>query len=193
MERRCFLQEDFGHNRTGTLSVNQCFKGITFISYEIAKNCQIPEGAYLLLKKTLLKIFSKRGKYPPTLINIAVPNWSIENMTKLFSSKKKVSKKFRNVKRCTKDVKDNSCSWQKALQDASVNRESILHALEFTNNKTLHPSFHDQNFRLLSRKTQFNNQLNKHSPNHPFCKWCLNTLNIETKETLIHALWDCPK
>ena len=85
---RCFLQEEFGYNRTGTLSVNQCFEGITLISHEnfLAKNGHIPEGAYLLLKKTLLEIFSKRGKYPPPLINKAVPKWNIENMTKLFSS-----------------------------------------------------------------------------------------------------------
>ena len=55
------------------------------------------------------------------------------------------------------------------------------------------PYFHDQKFRLLSGKTQFNNQLHKHSPNPPFCKWCLNTLHMETRKTLIHALWDCPK
>ena len=65
------------------------------------KNCHIPEGAYLLLKKLLLEIFSKRGKYPPPLINKAVPKWNIENMTKFFSSPKKGSKKFRNVIRCT--------------------------------------------------------------------------------------------
>ena len=88
---RCFLQEDFGYNRLGTLSVNKCFKGSTFISHKnfLAKNGHIPEGAYLLLKKLLLKIFSKKGKYPPHLINKAVPKWNTENMTKLFSSKKK--------------------------------------------------------------------------------------------------------
>ena len=83
---RCFLQEDFGFNRSGTLSVNRCFKGTTFIPYEqfLAKNNHIPEGAYLLLKKILLEIFSKKGKYPPPLINKAVPKWNIESMTKLF-------------------------------------------------------------------------------------------------------------
>ena len=35
------------------------------------------------------------------------------------------------------------------------------------------------------------NCVNRHPS--PFCEWCLNTLNMETKETLIHALWDCPK
>ena len=192
---RCFLQEDFGYHRLGTLSVNQCFEGTTFISYEqfLANNSHIPEGAYLKLKKTLLEIFSKKGKYPPPLINKAVPEWNIESIRKLFSTRKKGSKKFRAIIRDTKNVKDNTISWQKALQDASVTRETILHAHEFSNNKTLHPSFHDQKFRFLSRKTQFNNQLNKHTPTSPFCEWCFNTLNKEIKETLIHAMWDCPK
>ena len=57
----------------------------------------------------------------------------------------------------------------------------------------LHPRFHDQKCKLLSRKTQFNNQLHKHTNNHPFWEWCQNVLKIETKETLIHALWVCPK
>ena len=151
---RFFLQEDFGYNRSGTLSVNQCFKGITFISYEqfLAKNSHIPEVAYLLLKNTLLEIFSKKGKYQPPLINKGVPEWNIENIKKMFIYKQKGSKKFRSIIRNTKNVKDNTTSWQKALQDASVNRDTILHAHEFTNNKTLHTSFHDQKFRFLSGK-----------------------------------------
>ena len=91
---RCFLQEDFGYNRSSTLSENQCFKGTTFISYKhfLAKNGHILAGAYLLLKKTLLKIFSKKRKYPPPLINKAVPNWNIENIKNYLPLKGKVPK-----------------------------------------------------------------------------------------------------
>ena len=103
-------------------------------------------------------------------------------MQKLFGIKKKGSKKFRNIIRCTKEVKDNTNSWQKALQDASVTRDDILQAHEFTNSKTLHPSFHDKKFRLLSRKTQLDTQLTKHTDTQPFCEWCQNELKMQTKE-----------
>ena len=53
--------------------------------------------------------------------------------------------------------------------------------------------FMTRNSGFLAEKTQFNDQLHKHSQNSPFCECCLNTLHMETKETLIHALWDCPK
>ena len=69
-----------------------------------------------------MKVFREKGKYPPLLINKAVPKWNVENIQKLFASKKKGSKKFRNIIKSTKDVKDNTLSWQKALEDAPVTR-----------------------------------------------------------------------
>ena len=117
----------------------------------------------------------------------------METIQKLFATKRKGYTKFINIIGETKEVKDNPNSWHKALQDASITRQDILEYHEFTNNKTLHPSFHDQKFRLLSRKTQFNNQLSKHTDTPPFCELWQNELKVETKETLIHALWDCPK
>ena len=112
----------------------------------------------------------------------------------LFSIKKKGSKKFRNILRCTKEVKTNTVSWQKALNDASITNTEILQSHDFASNKILHPQFHDKKFRLLCRKTQFNNQLNKHNTNQsPFCEWCQEHLKMDIKESLVHALWDCPK
>ena len=51
-KKKCFLQEDFGYNMKSTLSVNNCFEGTTFTSYEgfLEKIPYMPEGAYLLLK-----------------------------------------------------------------------------------------------------------------------------------------------
>ena len=56
-----FSKEDFGYNRHGTLSVNNCFEGISFINYEgfLEKNGYITEGAYLLLRKCYLKSSQK--------------------------------------------------------------------------------------------------------------------------------------
>ena len=59
--------------------------------------------------------------------------------------------------------------------------------------KVLHPKYHDNNIRLLCRKTQFNPQLNKHSDQSHFCKWCLDNNKSQIKENMIHALWDCMK
>ena len=59
----------------------------------------------------------------------------------------------------------------------------------------MHPKFHDKKFRLLARKTQFNNQLSKHQPQTK--KTCYYCENYETgpgrqnKETLEHALFSC--
>ena len=46
----------------------------------------------------------------------------------------------------------------------------------------------------IFRKTQFNNTLNKHNTSvSAYCDWCLKIMNKEVKESLVHALWDCPK
>ena len=118
---------------------------------------------------------------------------NIESINKLFSSRKKGSKKFRNILKCTKSVKDNTTSWQKAINDASITHTEIQQAHEFSISKILHPQFYDQKFRLLCRKTLFNNQLNKHNNQQsPFCEWCRDHLKMDIKESLIHALRDCP-
>ena len=88
----------------------------------------------------------------------------------------------------------NVSSWQKALQDASVAISDVQQAHEFASTKTLLPQFHDKKFRLLCRKTQFNNQLNKHTTTvSSLCEHCESNLKTEVKETLVHALWDCSK
>ena len=84
------LQEDFGVNRKATLSVNECYNSITFKSHdELSEIISINEGAYLLLKKIISTNFSKNGKYPPPLVNKHVPDWNLENISKLFASKQK--------------------------------------------------------------------------------------------------------
>ena len=87
--------------------------------------------------------------------------------SKNYLPQKKGLKKFCNKIKSTKEVKDDTLSWHKALEDASVTRENTLQSHKFKNSKTLHLSFHDQKFQLLSRKTQFNNQLSKHTDNSP--------------------------
>ena len=58
---RCFLQEDLGYNRKNTLSVKQCYDNHRFLTHdELLKLGHMPEGAYLLLRKTITEIFSKR-------------------------------------------------------------------------------------------------------------------------------------
>ena len=89
-KRRCLLQEDFGLDRQVTLCVNQCFNQNKFKTYdELSTMNPFPEGAYLLMKKILTETFSKKGKYPPPLINKSVQKWNIESIPKLFSIKKK--------------------------------------------------------------------------------------------------------
>ena len=111
-----------------------------------------------------------------------------------FFHEEKRFKQFRNIVRCTKDVQTNTNSWQHTLNDATITSTEILQSHECTSSKTLHPQFHDQKFRLLCRKIQFNNQVNKHNKKQsPFCEWCQEHLKMEVKETLVHALWDCPK
>ena len=93
-----------------------------------------------------------------------------------------------------KSAQGNVSSWQKALQDASVTISDVQQAHEFASTKTLLPQFHDKKFRLLCRKTQFNNQLNKHNTTvSSLCEHCESNLKTEVTETLVHALWDCPK
>ena len=106
----------------------------------------------------------------------------------LFLTEKRL-KKLRNILRCTKQVKDNTTSWQKAQNDISISFTEIQQAHEFSISKTLHPQFHDQKFRLLYRKTQFNNQLNEHNNQQsPFCEWCKEHLKLDITESLIHAI-----
>ena len=83
-------------------------------------------------------------------------------------------------------------SWQKALNDASITDDQVRKAHKFATSKTLLPEFHDRKFCLLCRKTQFKNQITKHNNNvSVFCDYCQTIINLEVKERLVHALWDC--
>ena len=68
-------------------------------------------------------------------------------------------------------------------------------ANEFTTQKILHPKFHDKKFRLLPRKTQFNDQLSKHqNQTKKTCYFCENYgsgTEVQNKETLEHAVFSC--
>ena len=61
------------------------------------------------------------------------------------------------------------------------------------NSKILEPFTHDRRIRFLQRKTQFRNQLSKHSENNPHCEWCSQNLDTSAKENLLHACFTCPK
>ena len=108
--------------------------------------------------------------------------------------KQKGSKKYRSILSSESKNTENVASWQKALNDASITDLEVRQAHKFATSKTLLPQFHDKKFHLLCRKTQFNNSLNKHNTDvSANCEWCLNVMNCEVKESLVHALWDCPK
>jgi hypothetical protein len=122
-----------------------------------------------------MTIFRPSGKYGPPIINKNVQDWNIESMSKLFISKSKDSKKFRKVLFAQKEVKNNRKTWQTTLKDYSISNEQIKKSHEFTATKILHPKFHDKKFRLLARKTQFNNQLSKHQTfTKTTCYYCEN-------------------
>ena len=87
-KKRCLPQEDFGLDRQVTLCVNQCFNQNKFKTHDETMN-PFPEEAHLLIKKILSEIFSKKGEYPPPLINKSVQKWNIESIPKLVSIKKK--------------------------------------------------------------------------------------------------------
>ena len=53
----------------------------------------------------------------------------------LFLMEKK-GKKIRNILRCTKQVKDNTTSWQKAINDASITPPEIKQAHKFSRHYT---------------------------------------------------------
>ena len=194
-KRVTLLQEDFGVSRKATLSVYECFRSATFKSHsELSEIIPINEGAYLLLKRIILANYSKSGKYPPPLVNKHVPDWNFEDIVKLFASRQKGSKKFRKILQSSPLITNHVTSWQKALNDASITEDEVRDAHKFATSKTLLPEFHDRKFRLLCRKTQFRNQLSKHIHTvSAFCEHCLNVMNLEVKERLVHTLWDCPK
>ena len=84
------LQEDFGVMRKATLSVKECYNSTTFKTHdELSETITINEGAYLLLKRIISTNFSKKGKYPPQLVNKHVPDWNLEDISNLFPSKQK--------------------------------------------------------------------------------------------------------
>ena len=45
------------------------------------------------MKRIILTNYSKNGKYPPPLVNKHVPEWNFEDISKLFASRQKGSKK----------------------------------------------------------------------------------------------------
>ena len=54
-----------------------CFENLKFIPYKtLLDSCYMPEGAYLLFKKLITKIFSKNGKYHHPLLNKPGPTWN---------------------------------------------------------------------------------------------------------------------
>ena len=190
-----FQQVDFKLPGNISITVNEVFNRQNFISYEefCEKITFIHENGYLALKHHLKTIFSPSGKYGPPIINKNVPEWNLENMVKLFESKGKGSKKFRRIIFQQKVVNTNLSSWKNSLNDPTINNDDIKKAYEFTSKKVLHPHYHDKKFRLLTRKTHFNNQLSKYSEISPFCQFCENNDNgTQTKEDLEHALFSCP-
>ena len=74
-KKRCSLQDDFRFDRKSTLAVNKCFEGPKFVSYnKFLDTCgYMPEGAFLLFKKSLTDLFSVIGKFPPPIINKVAP------------------------------------------------------------------------------------------------------------------------
>ena len=89
----------------------------------------------------------------------------------------------------SKRAQGNVSSWQKALQDASVTISDVQQAHEIASTKTLLPQFHNKKIRLLCRKTQVNNQFNKHNTTvSSLCEHCESNLKTEITENLVHAL-----
>ena len=156
-----FQQTDFGIPPKVNVTVNEIFNREKFFNYDkfCEKICQIHENGYLAIKSRLTSIFKLKNKYPPPIINKHVPDWNIESMEKLFQSKFKGSKKIRKIIFQKREVSNNLNSWKKSLKDQSISLFDIKMAHEFVSKKTLHPKYHDKKFRLLARKTQFNNQL----------------------------------
>ena len=187
-----FQQADFKLPGNISITVNEVFNWQNFISYEgfCEKITLIHENGYLALKHNLQTIFKPSGKCGPPIINKNVPEWNLENMVRLFESKGKGSKKIRRIIFQQKVVNTNLSSWKNSLNDFTINNNDIKKVYELTSKKVLHPHYHDKKFRLLTRKTQFNDQLSKHSAIPPYCQFCENHDNgTQIKEDLKHALF----
>ena len=192
-----FQQLDFKLPSNTAVTINELYNMEKFISYEefCEKISFIHEGGYLALKFHINGLFKRNGKYPPPVINKSVQEHNIESLTKLFEKKEK---DLKNLERCFLARKRWNLTLlpgKKTLKDYSITHFDIKNAHEFNSNKILHPKYHDKKFRLLARKTQFNDQLTKHNPSiSENCQYCESTQNgtiMHIKEDMEHALFSC--
>ena len=197
--QKCFTQEYFGLSPKLQLTVNEVFHLGDFINYDkfktlcLKSNSKTPgENSYLALKKHLTSLFGHNKKYPKPIVNKTQKPGTFSSIYDLFMSKSKKSRKFRNVLFSPK-YNFSPTPWHKALNDFSITEHEVMTSFRNANAKILEPFTHDKKVRLLQRKTQFRNQLSKHSPVDPYCEWCSSNLNDLVSEDMKHALFSCPK
>ena len=111
----------------------------------------------------------------------------MEKISKLLNPKLKDSKRFRKILHQDKEVANNINAWQKPLWMLQLLNKKYLKCMN------LHQPKHDQKFRLLCRKTQFNQQLNKHIDQSPFYQWCLKNKKMEIRENPDSCIIGVPK
>ena len=130
------------------------------------------------------------------------PKFSSASIKALIRKIEKGSKQFRKVLERKYDFlsQEKLQQWKVAIREPSLTLDSLRHAFKMVSCKYLNANQKEIILRLLSRKTLYNNQVEKIYPNGNYPDWfiskyCQNCVkdDIYTEEDLYHANFSCPK
>lgn len=213
-------QEYYNLPRTLRLKICDLYERGSFKSRESLENTIrlkiqneafiLPENSHLILKQHFSEIIGgqRRAGAPARRYdnvipakNQNLPEYTIENLNQLFSRTKKGSKIFRSIFNKSNDIEVAARikSWQKTLSEDDINEETIRNAFKTVSWTALGNDICDSRLRLITRKTLFNNQIERaHEKlaDKPIwtktrhCERCQAAGQLET-EDLLHAMNTC--
>ena len=157
------------------------FAPINFLNYvklkaEVEQNCKNDKGI------------------PIKIVEQETLPYITSTLTDLFQVNQKGSKRFRNI--LTPNVKTRINfpieQWKVTLNTNRVCESEVQMGYQSMQTKEFSRQLLDFKARILLRKTQFPNQINKWSPDvSPYCKFCMDKGDHQTAD-LKHTLFECP-
>ena len=130
------------------------------------------------------------------------PKFSSASLKALTRKITKGSKPYRKVLERRHDFlsEEKLQQWREATKEPTLTMESLRHAFKMISCKYLSANQKENILRLLSRKTLYNNQIEKIYPNGDYPEWFVSKYcqkcaedGIYEEEDLYHANFSCPK
>ena len=169
----------------------------------------LAEGSYLRLSRAMKFIVGHREQmegvdlvFPMTLptLNPIPPKHSSSTLKALASKIDKGSQKYSEILTKINDfiTDDRLNSWREALNNNNITKDSLRSAFKLTQWKLFDAETKDYILKFLTRKTIFNNQVERAYPNVKpewftdiYCHSCKEELGELIPETCEHAMVTC--